>query len=358
MPAHRTPTTAPPKALPRSGLNSSYHPVVDSVLKDLKQCTRRLQPALASQHVELQVLEKLYYKGNNQHRTALFWRRVCDIRRFGRRLEGVRLHALVDRVRLSFWGNDVQSNSKSLKGPWLYYPDGRTVEAALRRLVDCHILVKRMHEHVGKAHNHFNLQFQTGAFLQLILTLTAISARIAILLTEIQYSIEAGCHALHKLLLALHPTIEWRVPWWLKVSPIIPASVAEMPSARASQAIATHILATDIDEDIGISVTLGNIAATTAQNMSSPKSCREDNLPVPTVAVVHSSEPMSATSQVQLKANTALQPIAQKETDRVSAQISFVERRDAEHANQAPKAVKRKPKKKKKIDEIDEIFGF
>ena len=33
--------------------------------------------------------------------------------------------------------------------------------------------------------SHFNLDLQTGAFLQLILTLTAITSRMAILLTEI-----------------------------------------------------------------------------------------------------------------------------------------------------------------------------
>jgi hypothetical protein len=80
-----------------------------------------------------------------------------------------------------------------------------------------------MHEHVTKAHksattilvylffgahkgylSHFNLEFQTGAFLQLILTLTAISSRIAILLTEIQPTIELACRALHSLLCVLH----------------------------------------------------------------------------------------------------------------------------------------------------------
>lgn len=108
MAARRAFNISPPNISPRNSMDPSNHPAVDSVLKDLKQCARRLQAALASQHVELQVLEMLYYKGNNQHRTALFWRRVSDMRRFGRRLEGANLHALVDGVRMSFWGIDMQ----------------------------------------------------------------------------------------------------------------------------------------------------------------------------------------------------------------------------------------------------------
>lgn len=109
MPARRTLTISPPNTSPRNSLAASDHATVDTVLKNLKQCTRHLQSALETQHLELQVLEKLYYKGNNQHRTALFWRRVSDIRRFGRRLEGADLHGLVEGVRISFWSSEART---------------------------------------------------------------------------------------------------------------------------------------------------------------------------------------------------------------------------------------------------------
>ena len=108
MQARRTVNIPPATCLPRSTLDASIHSSIDSALKDLKQCTKRLQTALATQQVDLQVLEKLYYKGNNQHRTALFWRRVSDIRRFGRRLEGADVYGLVETFHLSFWGNETQ----------------------------------------------------------------------------------------------------------------------------------------------------------------------------------------------------------------------------------------------------------
>lgn len=51
--------------------------------------------------------------------------------------------------------------------------------------------------------SHFHLELQTGAFLQLILTLTAIASRVAVLLAEIESAIEQGCQAVSRFLLVL-----------------------------------------------------------------------------------------------------------------------------------------------------------
>jgi len=37
---------------------------------------------------EWQILERLYYKGKNQHRSALFWRHVGEVRRILKRMVG------------------------------------------------------------------------------------------------------------------------------------------------------------------------------------------------------------------------------------------------------------------------------
>ena len=89
---------------PRSSLIPSQCSAVDALLKQLKACSRRLQAALASHRTELQVLERLYYKGKNQHRTALFWQRVAEMRKFGGRLDEMQMDDVVESLRLSFWG--------------------------------------------------------------------------------------------------------------------------------------------------------------------------------------------------------------------------------------------------------------
>ena len=108
MVARRNAIIPPPIPSPRDTLEVKNHSLVDSVLKELKQCTKRLQAAFTSQQVDLQILERLYYKGNNQHRTALFWRRVSDIRRFGRRMASADIYRVVEAIRLSFWGSSAQ----------------------------------------------------------------------------------------------------------------------------------------------------------------------------------------------------------------------------------------------------------
>ena len=51
----------------------------------------------------MRVLERLYYKGVNQHRNALFWRKVKEVRRLGKRVLEVRLGGLLDDLRYSFY---------------------------------------------------------------------------------------------------------------------------------------------------------------------------------------------------------------------------------------------------------------
>jgi Domain of unknown function (DUF4477) len=82
----------------------SSHSSIDSALKALKSSSRQLHTTLSAFHDEMHVLERLYYKGKNQHRSALFWRRVCELRRYGNRIIRLKLDDLVEQSRRSFWG--------------------------------------------------------------------------------------------------------------------------------------------------------------------------------------------------------------------------------------------------------------
>ena len=120
-----------PVCSPRNTLDTAKQGNIDSILKDLKACTRKLQAAFASHQVELQVLEKLYYKSSNQHRSALFWRRVKDVRRYGRRLEELKIHEQVDALRLSFWGNAAE---RKLVSQFITWPQVNIIIRLVQRL--------------------------------------------------------------------------------------------------------------------------------------------------------------------------------------------------------------------------------
>lgn len=101
----------------RTELHPSLHTNVDVFLKTLKPCYRRFQAALVSLENEGQILERIYYKGKNQHRSALFWRRIAEMRRFSNKV--VELNALRTMTCLarSFFGGTLE---KEYVGLWTY----------------------------------------------------------------------------------------------------------------------------------------------------------------------------------------------------------------------------------------------
>lgn len=86
----------------RSSVPAHLHPRIDALLKELRNISRRLRAPLASCSDELCILERLYYKGKNQHRTAIFWRHVAEMRRYGSRLIELDVSGLVNNLRRTF----------------------------------------------------------------------------------------------------------------------------------------------------------------------------------------------------------------------------------------------------------------
>lgn len=88
----------------RASLDASEHASIDSILKDLKTGTRHLHAVFSLYENEVQILQRLYYKGKNQHRSALFWKRLSEMKRYSERLDGLALLENVERLRSSFFG--------------------------------------------------------------------------------------------------------------------------------------------------------------------------------------------------------------------------------------------------------------
>lgn len=103
MPSHRRKHSVPtPAQNIRESVLKDQQPSVDGALKALRNASRQLKPIHASFSDELRLLERLYYKGKNQHKSALFWRKLAEARRIGNRIHGAGLLALVDELRATF----------------------------------------------------------------------------------------------------------------------------------------------------------------------------------------------------------------------------------------------------------------
>ncbi|KAE9387489.1 hypothetical protein BT96DRAFT_927583 [Gymnopus androsaceus JB14] len=177
---------APPSAAltERGSLQKAHHATVDSVLKDFKLLSRRLSTMATAMADETQILDRLHYKSKNQHRSSLFSRRVSEVRRYSHRLEDFQICGLVDDLRQSFFGKMEGSNHKQMKGSWSHYPDELYVSHVRANMGSVLMLLKKTHTVLCKAFKSFSLAMQTGAFIQLILTLTAITSRLATLVEE------------------------------------------------------------------------------------------------------------------------------------------------------------------------------
>lgn len=106
MPAARYATRPKLCSTPRSNVSKTVARSVDTVLKELRACSRQfaaLEPCLQD---ELLILERLYYKGVNQHRMAKFWKRVQELRRLGKRILEIELLSLVEDLRYAFYVNE------------------------------------------------------------------------------------------------------------------------------------------------------------------------------------------------------------------------------------------------------------
>ncbi|KAF9227966.1 hypothetical protein BS17DRAFT_774548 [Gyrodon lividus] len=206
MPAERCRVPPSITFFPRSSLSSSHHKEIDTLLKDLKNCSRRLRAAMNSFIDEVRILEKLYYKNKNQHRMALYFRRVPEIRRYGQRLIELDLPGSVDLLRASFVGLNFTKDQKALRNTWNHVPEEPYVSFVMERLVSCSFLVCKMHERLREAHHHFTLAMQSGAFIQLVILFAAISSRMSALLLELEEVLHLGASTCDRLLVILDPT--------------------------------------------------------------------------------------------------------------------------------------------------------
>jgi hypothetical protein len=87
---------------PRADLSPAVYSTVDAALKQLQIAAKRTKRLVATLAEEQAVLDRLYYKGNNQHRAALFWRRVADLRRNTRRVIDIPVHERITTLAHAF----------------------------------------------------------------------------------------------------------------------------------------------------------------------------------------------------------------------------------------------------------------
>jgi len=181
-------------------VDATRYVAVDSFLKKLKNHSRQLNETLSTLQADLRVLERIYYKGKNQHRSALFWRRVPELRRLGRRMIVVGVETLLAELRLSCFPQEARQNSRILRGSWTHIPDHSFLRTSTQSLSSIAFLAQTGRERVEDAFRMFSSTIAHGTFLQLLLALSAIAARLRAIfdgMREIVENCSCLCDALY-----------------------------------------------------------------------------------------------------------------------------------------------------------------
>ncbi|CAE6517692.1 unnamed protein product [Rhizoctonia solani] len=354
MPQRRFRLVASADYRPRDNLDI---PAITQLLKQLKSGNKNARSSQKLLFAEMHVLERVYYKGKNQHGLSLFWRSVVSVRRMSKRIYETNLPGLLETLGGMFHEEPFEGQ-KVFSGAWTRVPPSANVAQILERLLDIEVLLKSAVVSFQKAYRAFCLAMPNTAFLQLTIVLVSIVSRtsaVATTLLETTLSIIPSIYAvfetqeppkslLNKISKRLKNALQTPSPEKLITPPIKPSSH-----------IPTPMNLDDMDEDLGFSIARTSLPPTTvpalppsppAQVIIAPDSPTSPISPAPTTCL-------------DIETTTPSSPLPAPPSQPPRAQIipKNVPVEPAVHA--APVATSTKPKKKRKKtrDEIDDIFG-
>ncbi|KZT59783.1 hypothetical protein CALCODRAFT_515884 [Calocera cornea HHB12733] len=342
--------------------------LIDLELKNFRTTSRAVHALSSVLDAEFKLLDRVYYKGNSQHRSGLFWKRAAEIRRLARRVHDIRLEGLIDEFRESFF-----ADPKNIKrAPWTKVPGQRRIHDTLQRLSSVSHLFAHGIDRCHAAYSWFVRQLQSTAFFPLAMTLIAIVARLHIVFCSLSEELLKTWEAIDRL----YQQLPLKLGATQKVPPRISRTLrallgAETALPRIPSSSKLAAVAKETGDDLG--QTISRVALPTpkvsmpveaAGSQSFPPSdtftlleLEEDDVPMDVVRedmVEDASEVVKQLEEHQLHSPQTMPSGEQIDT------VPELLRADEAMPTPPPATPARKKKKKPRVggDEIDAIFGF
>ncbi|KAF8590559.1 hypothetical protein K439DRAFT_1300817, partial [Ramaria rubella] len=184
---------------PRCSIEFSRHSSIDISLKDFRNVAQRTLTFSTSFSNELQLLNRIFYKGKNQHRSAIFWRKIQEVRRLGTRIKELNIPRLVEDWRYAFYTED-RANPKKLRGAWEQTPDETACTSMLRRIHSVCLLINQTRIRLRFAYSAFTRQVRTATFIPLAISLVSITSRLDFLVSGLYETLALYWRALARVL--------------------------------------------------------------------------------------------------------------------------------------------------------------
>jgi len=171
--------------LPRREPDGQYYSAVDSALKDLQRISRRTKEVQDSLLDDLCLLQRLHYKGQNQHRAAIFWKRTQEVRRVLHRVSGYDIVDLVESIARGCHAQKLERR-QLWRTAWTQLPARKYLTACDSLLNSLLLLLSKGVQVCETTYSILVVQMRSAAFLPLILSFSAIVARIRALMAELE----------------------------------------------------------------------------------------------------------------------------------------------------------------------------
>ncbi|CCO33303.1 hypothetical protein BN14_07377 [Rhizoctonia solani AG-1 IB] len=138
MPQRRFRLVASADYRPRDNIDV---PAVAQLLKQLKSGHKNARNSQKLLFTEMHILERVYYKGNNQHGLSLFWRSVVSVRRMSARIYETNLPGLLEALG-SMFHEELFGGQKVFSGAWTRIPSLSSIAQIMERLLDIGMLLQ------------------------------------------------------------------------------------------------------------------------------------------------------------------------------------------------------------------------
>ncbi|CUA78275.1 hypothetical protein RSOLAG22IIIB_06972 [Rhizoctonia solani] len=302
----------------------------------------------------MHLLERVYYKGKNQHGLSLFWRSVVSVRRISARIYETNIPGLLE-VLGGIFHEEPFEGQKAFSGAWTRVPPPVTIAQILERLIDIGILLESAIAAFQKAYRAFCLAMSNTAFLQLTIVLVSIVSRtsaIASTLLDTTSTITPYIYAVFEKLeppKSLMNKISKRLN---KINNSTKDSIEPLEATSNAQTPAP-VYMDHIDEDLGLSIARSSLPSTTAALRPSPPvqpTTVPDSPPspeLPALLLIETTTPLSPPPLPPPPSQPPRAPILPKN----------LPAEPPAHAVPVATSTKLKKKRKKRKDEIDAIFG-
>ncbi|KAG9125940.1 hypothetical protein FRC07_005518 [Ceratobasidium sp. 392] len=312
-------------------------PSIGHLLKILKTNSKNVRSGQKQLLAEIHLLERVYYKGKNQHGLSLFWRSVVSARRMASRIYEVNIPRLLE-ILAGMFHEEAFTGTKVFSGAWTRIPPPENLAKILERS-------SRVVELLNSARETFLKAY-----------------RISVLASNLRDDLASVVTRVYAAFEALEPSVALhrRISKIFKKNSPVSSSPSMDDNTIIPQSAPTLETCVLDGEDLGFA-----IARTIQPPATSPLAVQANHSVSPPPIITPESPPVALDLPIALETVISPSPspspsqnaLAPRSRENLPVEAEIVPIRSKIVPHNAGVTTKKGKKRRKVRDEIDDIFG-